>query len=63
MSCLKSRSSSRKILLACIVFVGMKRWLGRRTHGLSVFTPLLRSFLHDNKSATVFVDPGMCSRV
>jgi len=63
MSHLKSGLSSRKILLVCIVFVGVKRWSGRRTHGLSVFTPLLRSFLHDNKSAMVFVDPGMCSRV
>jgi len=63
MSCLRSRSSSRKILLACVVFVGVKRWLGRRICGSVVSTPLLRSFLRDNKSATVFVDPGMCSRV
>jgi len=63
MSRLKSGLSSRKILLACVVFVGVKRWSGRRTHGSVVSTPLLRSFLCDNKSATVFADPGMCSRV
>jgi len=63
MSCLRSGSSSRKILLTCVVFVGMKRWSGRRTHGSLVSTPLLRSFLCNNKSAMVFVDPGMCSRV
>jgi len=63
MSHLRSGLSSRKILLACVVFVGMKRWSGRRTHGSVVSTPLLRSFLCNNKSATVFVDPGMCSRV
>jgi len=63
MSHLRSELSSRKILLACKVFVGMKRWSGRRTCGSLVSTPLLRSFLCDNKSATVFVDPGMCSRV
>jgi len=56
----RSGLSSRKILLAC---VGVKRWSGRRTHGSVVSTPLLMSFLYDNKSAMVFVDPGMCSRV
>ena len=54
-----SRSSLRKILQIC----GAKRWSGRRMQGSEVSTPLLRSFLRDNKSAMVFVDLGMCSRV
>ena len=57
MSCWRSGSSSRKILCTLIGFVGAMRWSGSRMQGSLESTPLLRSFLHDSKSAMVFVDP------
>jgi len=58
MLCLRSGLSSRKFLCTLIGFVGVKRWSGSRTCGSLESTPLLRSFLCDNKLAMVFVDPG-----
>ena len=50
-----SGSSARKVL-------HKKRESGRRMRGSSEFTPLLRSWQWDKRSAMVLVEPGMCSK-